>query len=332
MRILTHFRELPASSDSAGTFTAVRLPSARRDYLAKSFEGRPIFLLHDASVPHYAPTLRARHFSAEYHRTIRIETDSGVVEGQYAIIGSLDESGELDDLFVRCVAASISSLPTSCGTREIESCVTRLLDLFQPLTRPARREIAGLWAELLTIVHSGNVADALSYWHGSQFERFDFLSPHVTIEVKSTTRSERVHEFALAQLSPSPGTEGYVLSMMLQQSGGGVGIMDLAIRVEEATAPDSQLRSKLWENITNTLGRDFSMAVDVRFDEAHALDALRVLPMSNVPRPDSPSDARVFDIRFKANLSDVSVAHLYTGERALAHLFDNTFAHLKEAK
>ena len=213
---------------------------------------------------------------------------------------------ELHELFVRCVGAAIEELPESCGTRELESCISQLRDLFRALAQPSSREISGLWSELFVISRCGNSLSALSLWHEDQFDRFDFSSSTLHIEIKSTVRGLRAHEFALEQLQQPVGGAGFVVSMVLQPLTGGISVLDLAREIEAEVAGFPRLKQKLWENVAKTLGADFSDKLDKRFDQIFAERNLTVYSMNDIPRPKTPSDPRITALRFVSDLTAVS--------------------------
>lgn len=295
-----------SSAVTPGEFKAIPLSTKRKDFLAKSDDGAPVFLLHDSSVVKYNPGINFRHLSAQFHVTCRISTEFSDLEDQFCLVYCDAETPELHELFIRCVGAAIEELPQDCGTQELEFCISQLRDLFRALAQPSSREISGLWAELFIISRCGNPLYALSLWHEDQFDRFDFSSNIIHLEVKSTVRGPRAHEFALEQLqSPTEGV-GFVASILLQPLTGGVGVLDLAREVETALRGFPRLKQKLWENVAKTLGADFSDKLDKRFDQAFAERSLAVYLMKDIPRPEAPLDPRISALRFVSDLTAVS--------------------------
>jgi hypothetical protein len=265
-----------------------------------------VFLLHDSSAAKYNPGIHYRHLSAEFHATCRVRTDAVEIEDQFCLVRCDAETPELHELFVRCVSAAIEELPENCSTRELESCISKLRDLFSALARPSAREISGLWSELFVISRCKNSVRALSLWHEDQFDRFDFSSSALHIEIKSTVRGLRAHEFALEQLQQPVEGAGFVVSMVLQPLTGGISVLDLAREIEAEVTKFPRLKQKLWENVAKTLGADFSDNLDKRFDQAFAERGLTVYSMNDIPRPETPSDPRITALRFVSDLTAVS--------------------------
>lgn len=305
MDLFASFLALPSAS-SAVDFSAVQLSGRRSDFLAKSSDGGPVFLLHDTSAAHYSPAIELKHVSAQFHSTCRVTTASGSVEDQFAVVSCDARTPELHEIFVRCIVAAAEQLPPKTNTSELQRSVQALLDLFRTLGRPSNREIAGLWAELFVIHESKNETRALESWHADRFERFDFSWASGSLEVKAAVREVRQHEFSLEQLRAPMGGIGYVASVLLQPLSGGAGIVDLANDIERTVATQPALRQKLWENITAILGSDFSARLDRRFDFSYAKRSLAVYSIADIPAPQEPSDPRITGLRFRVDMTTVN--------------------------
>jgi hypothetical protein len=316
VHILTDFAHLePATSPNS--FNAIQLPGLRQDYLGKDQLGAPVFLVADEGEPVYRPVVQHRHLSAAFSMLCSLNVDGAEVVGKFALIRFEGNELELHELFIRCVWAAIADLPASAETPAIEARVNRLLGLFRALARPAGREISGLWAELFCIVASGDVPVAVDRWHTDNSDTFDFSWGQGRLEVKSTVGAFRIHDFSLDQLQPPVGGFGYVASLVLKAANGGAGVLDLAKKVEVQLNGDLRLQAKLWAQVVQSLGADFSEALDRRFDTELAAKQLVLYRMEDVPSVPPPLDARVSYVRFRTDLSSV---HSSFGERGIAAL------------
>lgn len=304
MDMFPSFLALPSAS-SAVDFSAVKLSTRRSDYLAKSSNGGPVFLLHDASAASYSPAIELRYVSVQFHSTCRVTASGDMLEDQFAIVSCDGNVPELHEIFVRCVCAAAEQLPLKASTSELHSCIRDLLEVFRALGQPSIREITGLWAELFVILRSKDATHALELWHSDQFERFDFSWASNCLEVKATVNEIRQHEFALEQLKEPVDGAGYVVSVLLQPLSGGMAIVDLANGIERTLASHPTLRQKLWRSIAAALGSDFSERLDRRFDPSYAERSLAVYRMVDVPAPQEPRDHRITGLRFRVDMSTV---------------------------
>ena len=225
--LVARFADLPKGSGRE-VFKAIALSENRRDFLAKAEDGAPVFLLHDSSTAKYVPEISLRHLSAQFHVTCRVVVEVQALEDQFCLVSCDGATPELFELFIRCVSAAAEGIPANAGTRELEACIVQLRDLFRALAAPSSRELPGLWAELYVILRCGHSAGALGLWHSDQFDRYDFSSDALCLEVKATVRGTRVHEFALEQLEPPAEGVGLVASLLLQPLTGGLGVLDLS--------------------------------------------------------------------------------------------------------
>lgn len=314
------FRTLP-SAQTATEFRAISLSATRKDFLAKSDTGAPVFLLHDVGIAKYNPAITFRYLTAQFQVTCRVAIEAAELTDQFCLVSCDPAAPDLYELFVRCVGAAIQDLPPESDTKKIESCISQLRNLFRSFASPSGREISGLWAELFIISTCLDVPRALTLWHGDQFDRFDFSSPAMRLEVKSTVRGLRVHDFALEQLEPPVTGCGAVASLLLQPLTGGVGILDLARDIEIAVGDVPILRRKLWENVAASLGSDFSEKLDKRFDHVFAAKNLVVYDMRDIPAPPRPSDPRISAVRFCADLATVTSSIDGTPSAVLERIF-----------
>lgn len=305
MDLFHRFSELPCATANM-SFKAIALSSRRKDFLAKTADGAPIFLLHDASEAQYCPGVQFRHLTAQYHATCHVQTDDSDLQDQFALVACDSSVSDLHELFVRCFGAAIEELPFNSGTRELSACVQKLLDLFRALSLPSGKEVSGLWGELYVISISGDVAGALAVWHEDPFDRVDFSSERGYLEVKTSTQAVRLHHFALKQLAIPTNGCGYVASLLLKPLSGGLGLLDLANSIEEKIKNFPILKQKLWNNLAKALGVDFSDKLDKRFDVTYAERYFIMYAMEDIPKPEQPEDPRIIEIRFTADLTTVA--------------------------
>ncbi|MBS1159674.1 MAG: motif protein [Proteobacteria bacterium] len=265
MDLFDQFSGLPCAAEEA-SFTAIPLSTKRRDFLSKRADGAPVFLLHDASETQYSPGVHFRHLTALFHATCRVYTDDTDFQEQFALVACDGTVPDLHEIFIRCFGAAIEELPANSGTRELNACIQKLLDLFRALSLPSVKDVSGLWGELYVIANSGDIAGALAAWHEDPFDRFDFSWEQGCLEVKASTQAVRLHHFALEQLMSPMNGVGYVASLLLQPLSGGLGLIDLANSIEAAVRSSPTLKQKLWNNLGKALGSDFSDKLDKRFD------------------------------------------------------------------
>lgn len=303
--LLSKFSNLPQAK-SIDDFIALPLSARRRDFLTKGVDGEPIFLLHDSSPIKYVPGIQYRYISAKFHTTCKIQTCEDSLQDQFAVIACDAEVPELYELFINCFSAAIESLPSKAVTKQIESSIQDLLALFKDMSRPNRKEVSGLWAELFIIERSGSVSKMLTCWHDDPYDRFDFSWKNVYLEVKATTKPTRTHDFSVDQLCVPVNASGYVASLLMLPLSSGIGIMDIARKIDNSVIDFPLLRKKLWSNVAKALGSDFSEKIDRRFDLGFSEQNFMLYSMDDIPKFKDPIDPRISSIRYKASLEATS--------------------------
>ena len=108
----------------------------------------------------------------------------------------------------------------------------RLVRLFDR-AEPARGSVLGLWAELLVIDRSTDRVAMVDAWHARVDARFDFAAAGSRLEVKATTKDDRMHMFALRQLEPVEGVTVSVASVMTTETYAGTSVGELVKRLEQ---------------------------------------------------------------------------------------------------
>lgn len=325
MDLFEEFQALvPAASST--DFAAASVGTRRNDFVAKRPDGAPVFLISDSSAAAYTPGTTLKHLSVQFHATCQVQSPAGSFDGQFALIACDASVPELYELFIRCVGAAIEQLPDTAETKDIESCVRSLLNLFRAMNSPGGREIAGLWAELFVITQAVNTSAAVRAWRADTYERFDFSWPGGVLEVKATQGAVRVHEFSLEQLTAPSGRLGMVASLLLQPLTNGCGILTLAGQIDAALTGHGDLRERLWRNITSALGKDFDDKLDRKFDVAFAKRHLKLFNMYDIPSPAPPEDQRITSVRFRVEIGTVVTTAKGEPLKALKSLLPQDFS------
>jgi hypothetical protein len=297
------FYGLPLRTSGEGVIDAATFPGRANDYIGRGKSGEPLVLIAFNGPDTYKPSIQLRHVSIDFAAACRVSTDEcGVVERNFVLISCSAEDPALFDFFLNVSESILSSLSSEPTLVQIHRHVEQFVELFRRLLLPSSRSVKGLWAELFALASSHMPEEWLGAWHANSVEKFDFAWPNLRVEVKATEMPLRVHEFSLDQLSPPGNTAVMIVSILLRRSGSGEGVMDLAVRIVRQLGPTSPLATKLWANIADSLGSDFSEQVDVRFDSSFAAQSLRVVKSDEIARP-VVSDPRVHDVHFKVDIS-----------------------------
>lgn len=282
------------------------VPGFARHYFGRTSSGAPCLLLgaNDSSLK--APIrLAAIEVSFAVPCTIDVADDQRRTETLTAIICNAADH-VVRSYFVHVCETIIRIVGKSPSLEQVVDAVRRLVDLFQRLSGPQRRSVIGLFGELYVIHAAHSPASAVKAWRSTVDDRFDFSIDDVRLEVKATSTRRRAHEFSLEQCTPPPDTNGILISLFVEASGGGTSLLDLIKRIEGLLGGDADLILKFQETVAEGLGESASAALSMRFDESFARSSLQVYELSSIPAIRQQVPIEVSQVRFRSDLSRTS--------------------------
>lgn len=303
MNIWERFGTLAAAEDAA--WPALRLAGAESHYVAKGGAGEPVFLLkvQRRRVPRVPLGLRHVQVEFEVDCAVRDPDDSegGPVSATFCRVVCDPAAPGLHPLFVNALAGAAEGLPPALSPAETDRFFDDAVELFRLFAAPARNSVLGLWGELFVIAASPCPDALVTSWHVTPEQTFDFVFPAAYLEVKTTARGSRQHEFALAQLR-APQLRVYVASLVVEQSDAGDSVFDVANALQDGLS--SANRAKLWRLVAQSVGGEADDAAQVRFVQASAQNSLRFYDAAELPAPEIPAAARacVSAVRFSLDI------------------------------
>ena len=226
-------------------------------------------------------------------------------EGIYSTAILKSGSDEMIEYFLDSINSLILNLGNTPTTTQVKIEFDKLIDLFKHLKNPPKNTIQGLWSELFFIEQSKNIEYVIKSWHSSRNDRFDFNDGVDKIEIKSTSKNERIHKFNHAQLSSSNGFSVFVGSVFSIETGEGKCINDLFKSIRLKTK-NTDLIHKINLIISDTLGRDIERIYDVFFDYSLAKTTkvfYNSKDIPNIPRDNIPP--QILNIKFDCNLEGI---------------------------
>ncbi|OKZ38387.1 MAG: hypothetical protein BHV68_11295 [Bacteroidales bacterium 43_8] len=244
--------------------------------------------------------------SVEYDMECTINEVSGnSILRKFAIITLRSSDKHLQSYFIEIFAMMLMKMPQQPSKQELSIEVERLVAIFSALSATPRKKIQGLWAELLVIERSLDPQTLINAWHSIPSSKYDFTLGRDKIEVKSTSSEERVHQFSLDQLNPSPSSRLLIASITVRESG----------------------QDRLYTIIAQTLGNDINKIDAVCFDYITASDTLAFYDYQMIPRilkKDVPSN--ISEVRFVCNitkLKDITTSNSF--DKNDSQLFNSLF-------
>lgn len=296
--------EKPSGPEEGLAFSAHSIPGYEGFRIAKDVGGRPCILISTSGTHGLTggPAVALEHLRVAHHVRCRIvQSDGQIEEDTFSVLCCTSEETLLHAYFLRVGAVIVTSLAITPQKKQLVSVVNNLTELFRALTKPARKSIQGLWAELFLIERSLNPTDLVRCWHIFPEERFDFNAGEQRIEVKSAAGRTRQHTFSLEQLTPPDGTVAIIASVVVERAGGGISIASLVKNISSSLSNAEDVLH-LEFTVAQTLGDTWYYANDDLFDYELATKSLEFFDVRSIPSVSRAVPPEVSHVRFQVDL------------------------------
>ncbi|WP_397541378.1 PD-(D/E)XK motif protein [Roseovarius salis] len=271
-------------------------------WLAIDSQAFPALLL-PAQVDDLRPDITLRAVDALFSRTCVIETDTpDPHEGCYSLIRLKESDPAIVRLFLRVLEESLCTTSPPTTNAEIAARVQRVAALFSRI-EDNTRDLIGLWGELTVIAHAQNTDAAVRCWSTRKTAKYDFVSEHFVLDVKTTLKSVPQHRFSLDQLRPSGSFDAYIASLCVIEVQSGQTVAELM----ETLAPrisDNELRSAFLIQCLTKGGRDLYRS-DLTIQTYPGNASLSLFRAEEIPVPHVRTNEPIENIRFDVDLSEI---------------------------
>lgn len=262
-----------------------------------------VFLLLPPEDHANGPDHDLEHIRVSPKKSYNIKELTGFRVETVAVIATKSRDGWLVETFLELISMLFDS-GVSSDPDAVRKLIQDLVSLFRALTQSNLKSTQGLWGELFLIDQASDVELAVSSWHTTPNDRYDFAKGHERVEVKTTT-GPRIHMFSHAQLVPVNGLRVSVASLVLNRTGDGQSCADLVVRVLPRLSSESSRRSFV-DQVVRTLGEDWNTQGGYRYDPDQALQNLRFFNVENIPKIVEPIPANVHGVKYQSDLQVVA--------------------------
>ena len=325
--IFNQFKELSRSDESR--VNVIDIPSLPHK-LGMTSEGFPVFFIVTNTTPFNAQNIEREMLSVQYDMPCTLISDDDEQNNAYSIITLRASEVSLQSYFIEIFLMMLGKIPAIPSKRELAIEVENLISIFSALSKPPRKKVQGLWAELLVIERSLHPETLISAWHSQANAKYDFTMGRDKIEVKSTSGEERIHHFSLDQLNPSPNSRLLIASVIVRESAqgsGGMSVRDIYNKICTKVSANNA-RLKLYSIMAECIGSDLIKIDSIFFDYVEASDTLAFFDANQVPHVEKNSiQPLVSDVSFSSNLThliDISNPQS-TFDRSNSPLFKSLF-------
>lgn len=294
------------SGDPASSFSVRAIPGFPRHYVGRTVGGQPSLLLGSEAGPFHAP-VRLALLEARFGNLHRIRSEAGDErEELLSVITCTSQDAQAQSYFIHVCETIVRIVGNQPKLSDIVSAVQRLIDLFRHIARPATRSLNGLLGELVLIAASRNLPATVGAWRSSDYDRFDFSTGDIRLDVKAAADRTRAHHLSAEQCQPPPGTAGLLASVFIESSGGGQSLQELLHGIERDLAGENVLILRVQQAVAETLGETLLSAMEARFDQHLARSSLQFYDISKIPAIRDGIPPEVSKVQFRSNIASVA--------------------------
>lgn len=308
-------------SSKPSSLKAKLFPGRPNNYIARGAKGEPTVLVANSGGRAQVAPIELRNLIVEFAVPMEVHHEVGITQGTFIILSASHNRPDLYEAFCTMVEAAVSGLTPNPTVLEVEHTVQALIELFRAASLPPKKTVAGLWGELLLIDASPDPTVAIRAWHVTPFDTHDFVLGSQAIEVKSTERAERIHEFNHSQMVDAAGKTVLIISVLLRRSSTGYSCQNIADAILSRLS-GQQARLKLLRILHESLGDEIQEANDIRFDHKEALSLIRQVRADTLPVVDVPPNSGISNISYSINLN-ACAPPITLGMLNWAQLFDS---------
>ncbi len=286
------------------TFKVVPISGFLGSYIGVNTSGWPSLFVDCSLDKSLGPSMRTTHISLQLGNEYKIS-----ISGMPPIIEKLDllicESNV--DIDVHTFLSLIGGFLGFIHDNKIKR--SDLLTFFLSVSKlfsinPSNDVITerqGLWGELFFMSQVKGFKFWLPYWHSEPSRKFDFSSSDKRVEVKTTTGSERIHQFSHRQVYSFEGEEIIVASIMLRYEDSGISLRDLLNIAKNNINSESDLVKLVKaERISKMESQDELGPI---FDALEAERSLSLFWANKIPHFGEPEPSGVSKTHYQIDLS-----------------------------
>lgn len=284
-------------------FTVAPVPDRNEAFIGLDNGDRPCVFIPSRDT-RVLPTIKTSYVKVEFSKRYKLcMGDTDIRDGTYHGILCLSDEQADKDTFISVVDSMLRSPGDTISTENINLLFHSLVNLFSVMpTQDFLNERKGLWAELFFMKQLTGFSYWVSSWHNEPTRVFDFSSGRMRIEIKCTTRQERIHEFSHSQLTTMPNQETTIVSYILQEDDEGKSLRSL---IEEAR---SQLSGSPYliklERAIRRVGMHEPEEEGPKFNEAHANQHVAWFKSTDVPRFTTEEPIGVTGTHYRSDLTN----------------------------
>lgn len=276
-------------------------------YFGSSLAGEPCLIVVAAPSQTPPPPLRLAGLTADYGVRSVLSEAAHEVTVRVSVVRCTATENAIIEVFAALCSGFIEGLAARPSEHELADELARWSGLFWRLAQRVDTDIVGLAGELIAI-RSGKDTDRwVRAWHKNPNELidFEFEDAGVTVEVKATRGSTRMHQISLAQLDVPHGEERFFASVLVEFGDGGLPIGEVVRELLDRLSDDG-LRVVFWDVLARSCGSGLEDVLARRLHTEKAAASLAFFRADDLPAPrvELPLPPGVSSVKFISDFTN----------------------------
>jgi hypothetical protein len=282
------------------------IPGIPDHKLGSTGDGHPVFFIESNDSVNSMVDTHLDQIQIEFNKNCQITSNDQVKNGVFIIVSLKNDSQDVIKYFLNSVHFLLKQIENFPSFRSFVDELKKLVLLFKSQGKRAKKEPQGLWAELFFISQSSDPQYLLKCWRLSDSDRYDFNDGIDKLEVKSTSKRNRIHRFSHSQLSELSDSMVAIGSIIVSESGDGSTINDLMREIEERV-DNPELNLKLKMNILDIMGSEFDRVFNTFYDIGLAKSSKELFDIKNISKINEEHiPNNITGLKFDCDLSGVN--------------------------
>lgn len=295
---------VPSTQESSSPAFVVQ-PVITNYFIGKDSSEHVCFLIRsDGNNANKSPPIQLMNLDVQFELKCLIRDDAAnITEGRFTVLRCRSHEEETIRYFLSICNILMRRLGNTPSRNELASAIRRIASIFQHFLNPPVRSLNGLFGELLLIYLSSNTHYAVEAWHVDNQARFDFSFNNIRLEVKTSAKRTRIHNFTFEQCNAPKTIHAIVASIMVERIPNGLSIGDMIESIEKRISSDSNLALKFHEVIVSTLGSSLTESYDKCFDFQLAESSIEFYDLHEIPAIRGKLQLGVSQVSFASDLA-----------------------------
>lgn len=294
-------------AETSGGYNCVKCPSLENVYVAKDYENYyHLFILNNNGSSRYSNDIVLSNIEYRHKRKCEIIIGNEVINNVFSYLRLTSLDYDLKNIYCLLLEGVLNDANAVLSSDWLINQFMSFAKLFEKLNNPPRNSVSGLFGELLFISECGVVSDAVRAWHHNKYANVDFTFKYNSYEVKTSESDNRIHHISRNQLQVVPLENLYIVSILVEETNSGVSVIDLMGFLNDILL-DTELKDKLREQVIETIGRDFDLLNDIKFDLEKARNSMRFYNSDKLPKIESEFIPReITNVKYLLDLTSVN--------------------------